>query len=72
MSKIYLDIDLSLETDSSNIVYIHSETNEEISYEKYLKLDEDEQDYFVLDCIQSLIQNSNITEYSRIDISTSE
>lgn len=70
MSKVFIDIDLSLETDSSNLVYIHSETNEEISYEDYLKLDEDEQDYYVLDCIQDLISNSNITEYSRIDISS--
>lgn len=72
MSKVFIDIDLSLETDSSNLVYIHSETNEEISYEGYLKLDEDEQDYYILDCIQDLISNSNITEYSRIDISSSE
>lgn len=72
MSKVFIDIDLSLETDSSNLVYIHSETNEEIFYEDYLKLDEDEQDYYVLDCIQNLISNSNITEYSRIDISSSE
>ena len=71
-NKIYMDIDLSLETDSSNLVYIHSETNEEITYETYLKLDEDEQDYYILDCIQHLIQNSTVTEYSRVDISTSE
>lgn len=70
MSKIFLDIDLSLELDSSSLVFTNPETDNTVSYLGYMSMTETEQSLYVIDSVQDLINNSIVLEVYRTDINT--
>ena len=68
MSKVYVDISLSLEVDTSVISYMNATTDEIISYDEYNKLSETEQKDYVIDSVSNLVKNSNVLELYNIII----
>lgn len=68
MSKVYVDISLSLEVDTSVISYMNATTDEIISYDEYNKLSETEQKDYVIDSVNDLVKNSNVLELYNIII----
>lgn len=72
MSKVYVDISLSLEVDTSVISYMDVTTNKIISYDEYNKLSDIEQKDYVIDSVSNLVKNSNVLELYNIIIEDTE
>ena len=68
MSKVYVDISLSLEVDTSVISYMNATTDKIISYDEYNELSEIEQKDYVIDSVSNLVKNSNVLELYNIII----